>query len=151
MSGSRVPGQPVGTYEAPARSPGRYPWCRAYRMFAATAASVPGVRWWVRECLTRAGADPDARGRAELLISELATNAIKHAHGVQVMVTVQTGAHIEAAVRDNDTTLPILRHAEPWETGGRGLALVAALADDWGVEPTGAGKWVWFRVDPHPL
>jgi anti-sigma regulatory factor (Ser/Thr protein kinase) len=122
---------------------------RAYRAFSATAASVPGVRSWVRNYLVRAGVEPEVTGRAELLVSELATNAVQHAHGVRVMVSVEADHHVEAAVRDDDAALPLPRQAGPWDTGGRGLALVDALSDAWGSRPAGTGKWVWFRVERH--
>lgn len=137
---------------APADPPTRSPLGRrACRAFVATTASVPGVRRWMRECLDRARVDGEARGRAELLISELVTNAVQHARGGRIMVSVRAGGGVVAGVQDEDPTLPLVRDAEPWESCGRGLALVAALSDDWGYYPAEAGKWVWFRVGrPRP-
>jgi anti-sigma regulatory factor (Ser/Thr protein kinase) len=140
MSTSGGSAAPAGKREGAVR------W-RAYRAFAASTSSVPRVRRWVRECLVRAGIEPDVRARAELLVSELVTNAIQHARGLRVMVSVQTDDHVEAAVRDDDASPPLPRRADAWETGGRGLALVDALADAWGSRPAVVGKWVWFRVD----
>lgn len=148
--GADRPDEPGGEYGRPPdrhRERDQLAGCRAYRAFAATSSSVPEVRWWVRDWLHRAGVEDDVLATAELLISELATNAVLHARGLQVTVSVQTGRHVEAAVRDDERTLPQPRQAQPWESGGRGLALVSALADDWGTSPARTGKWVWFRVE----
>lgn len=147
MSSSGVP-SPSGRRSSTVEDDGtpRPRWC-AYRMFAAETSSVPGARRWVRDCLVRAKVEPDALALAELLVSELVTNAVRHARGLTVMVSVRTDENVEAAVRDDDVTPPVPRCPQPWEDSGRGLALVDALADAWGsCAAAGAGKWVWFRL-----
>ena len=81
-----------------------------------------------------------------LLVSEVATNALVHGSGdVQVRVLPRDGA-LRVEVADESTHLPRPRKAGLMEEGGRGLALVESLASAWGVEPTGAGKVVWFEL-----
>ncbi|WNM35462.1 ATP-binding protein [Streptomyces sp. Li-HN-5-11] len=55
---------------------------------------------------------------------------------------------LRVSVTDANDALPTLCEASPEDESGRGLALVAALADDWGAEPRpgGIGKTVWFEV-----
>lgn len=82
-----------------------------------------------------------------LLANELVTNAILHAGSdIDVVVDI-TGARVRVEVRDRARRAPVRRRAEPTSSAGRGLALVEALASDWGVEPIpGDGKAVWFEV-----
>lgn len=89
---------------------------------------------------------PERMDRASLLVSELVTNAIRHAGG-QVRVRMRRGSRtISVEVADNDTRMPRPRRAAGTDEGGRGLQLVDALADRWGVRPTGEGKVVWFEL-----
>ena len=81
-----------------------------------------------------------------LLVSEVATNALVHGTGdVQVRVLPRADA-LRVEVADGSPRLPQPRQAGLLEEGGRGLALVESLASDWGVEPTGTGKVVWFEL-----
>ena len=83
---------------------------------------------------------------ALLLTSELVTNAVLHARtGVELSVVTGMGAiHVE--VSDDDPGVPRQRTADLDALGGRGLALVAALAGDWGVRLAPPGKVVWFEL-----
>ncbi|MFE9258630.1 ATP-binding protein [Streptomyces sp. NPDC006879] len=93
---------------------------------------------------------------AVLLLSELLTNACRHARvpsGRQVWVRCSLrgpgpGRFLWVAVLDANRTLPEPREAGPDDEGGRGLTLVAALAHSWGAGPRvdGVGKTVWFRM-----
>jgi anti-sigma regulatory factor (Ser/Thr protein kinase) len=84
--------------------------------------------------------------RAALAVSELVTNAIVYAHGntLCVELTVADDA-VVLAVHDASVAAPVLRHVDCEAVGGRGLALVDAVADAWGYEPTPDGKRVWCR------
>lgn len=112
-------------------------------------ASVPWSiasvrRYAVAECATL-GWDGD-RDTVELLVSEVATNALVHGDG-QVRVRVLTaGSRLRVEVSDGSSDLPVPRHAADDAEGGRGLALVAALSTDWGVELAEGGKTVWFEL-----
>lgn len=112
----------------------------------ASSASV------ARHAVTRALADrgfapvPDD---AELLVSEIVTNAVLHARSELVLrVTFDLGRRLRISVEDYEGgTLP--RRAPPQldAESGWGLQLVDALAKAWGVETTPIGKRVWFDLD----
>lgn len=92
--------------------------------------------------------DQDLVDTAELLISEVVTNAVLHG-GDEISVAIATGrAEVSVAVSDDGERLPDIRPADLLATNGRGMRMVADLAADWGVSesPSGAGKSVWFRV-----
>ncbi|MEU1631190.1 ATP-binding protein [Streptomyces sp. NPDC020096] len=89
---------------------------------------------------------------AVLVLSELLTNAVRHAHvppGRQIgtrFLRTDTGVRIE--VHDAGEGLPEIRRHELDSSGGRGLLLVAALADAWNAEPRdGIGKVVWAEIN----
>jgi histidine kinase-like protein len=86
---------------------------------------------------------------AELLTSELVTNAVLHA-GSPVKLTMCRmggGVRVEVADEDSDPLERALRHQRQRSaTTGRGLALVRALAGHWGVIVGGGGKSVWFEL-----
>ena len=108
------------------------------------ASSVGIARSFVRDTLP----DIDAEGQdvALLLTSELVTNAILHARTpVQVGVLVD-GDRALVCVADRRADSPELtpRPFTPDRPGGRGLALVADLAESWGTTAYAAGKTVWF-------
>ncbi len=84
-----------------------------------------------------------------LLVSELATNAVRHA-ATPFDVTVEVrGEGVRVAVIDQDVAHPPrLRRPELHSTDGRGLMIVAELASRWGTDALGDGtKAVWFAVD----
>jgi anti-sigma regulatory factor (Ser/Thr protein kinase) len=80
----------------------------------------------------------------ELMVSELVTNAVIHAgSGVEMTLEeLSDGARVE--ICDNSERLPESR--DPSEAGGRGLLVVEALADRWGVQRFDGGKAIWFEV-----
>jgi anti-sigma regulatory factor (Ser/Thr protein kinase) len=86
---------------------------------------------------------------AELLTSELVTNAIRHGSG-QVLLTVNCRDGVLAiSVSDDGPTMPFVQPDEELlALGGRGVRMVQRLAREWGVTPrvAGSGKVVWFRL-----
>jgi anti-sigma regulatory factor (Ser/Thr protein kinase) len=82
-----------------------------------------------------------------LLVSEVVTNAIVHAQTSLVVTVKVRGQAIRVEVHDDSPSLPVLVQAASHEAGGRGMAILDRLADDWGVytEPLD-GKTVWFEV-----
>ncbi|MFH9353870.1 ATP-binding protein [Kitasatospora sp. NPDC017646] len=96
---------------------------------------------------------------ALLLLSELVTNACRHARSprdrlIGVRLLLPTRSVLRVEVYDASDDLPVPRHAAPEDESGRGLELVAALATSWGADPRGkgyVGKTVWFTLDlPSP-
>jgi hypothetical protein len=53
-------------------------------------------------------------------------------------------------VHDGSTDVPFARHPEAWEVSGRGLALIDAICERWGVRETTHGKIVWARLSIAP-
>lgn len=93
---------------------------------------------------------PGLAGSAGLLVSELATNALLHGCLRDRLFRVQlrlTAATLRIEVSDpRGERLPRLRLPEDGECFGRGLLIVAELADRWGVEPRTVGKTVWAEL-----
>lgn len=84
---------------------------------------------------------------AALLTSELVTNAMRYADQGPISVRAQRdGDHFVVQVLDGSLQEPRLLANDPWSEQGRGLTLVDALAEDWGVAPHPSGKVVWFRL-----
>jgi len=88
---------------------------------------------------------------AELMTSELVTNAVRHATTLFTVVFVERDAAIVVGVvgDDDGKEAAPLRAALPADAlaeGGRGLFVVDQLADDWGTSAQGAGTAVWFRL-----
>ncbi|WP_149182529.1 sodium/proline symporter PutP [Streptomyces sp. TRM49041] len=78
----------------------------------------------------------------ELIVSELVTNAIRHATGPICLRVIRDRALI-CEVSDASSTSPRLRHARTTDEGGRGLLIVAQLARRWGTRYTRTGKIIW--------
>ena len=80
-----------------------------------------------------------------LVVSELAANAVLHAHSDFTVAVSSRGDRVRIAVSDSSSAGPVLqRSVAMTAASGRGVALVAALAQDWGCDPNGEdGKIVW--------
>lgn len=99
----------------------------------------------MRDCLVTAGRE-DLLDTAELLVSEIVTNALVHA-GTPVDVAfsfVDGGLRVE--VTDGSPHLPTPRGYGPSAGTGRGLMLLEEMVDEWGVVPDDPGKTVWFQI-----
>jgi anti-sigma regulatory factor (Ser/Thr protein kinase) len=108
--------------------------------------SARAARRFVVDALTRLELETLA-DVAELLVSELVTNALLHA-GSEVRVRVlPNGERLRVEVLDTSDTPVIPRDFGPDATTGRGLGLVEHLAARWGCRPTSSGKAVWFELD----
>ncbi len=78
----------------------------------------------------------------ELVVSELVTNAIRHAQSPIQLRLIRNGTLI-CEVSDGCSTAPHMRRARALDEGGRGLLLVAQLTDRWGTRQTAHGKTIW--------
>ncbi|GAA1122879.1 MULTISPECIES: ATP-binding protein [Streptomyces violaceusniger group] len=117
-------------------------------------AAVARVRAELRELLRHWGG-PGRTDLAELLTSELVTNALVHTdRGAQVTASLGDGpgarvtGRLRVEVRDFVSRHPTLRDRPAEDsTSGRGLLLVHTLADAWGVRAHGVGKVLWFELE----
>ncbi|WEB39648.1 SpoIIE family protein phosphatase [Streptomyces yunnanensis] len=82
---------------------------------------------------------------ARLLVSEVVTNAVRHAHTERVVLRLVHTDALLCEVSDDDHALPQLLDAAPDDAFGRGLTVVSRLAREWGTSRTGTGKTVWFE------
>ncbi|MFF7473016.1 ATP-binding protein [Streptomyces sp. NPDC008092] len=89
--------------------------------------------------------------RAALGVTELLTNVHRHAQtdkNCTVEIELQLD-RLTVSVRDHDPRLPVVEDGTeiaPMATCGRGLAMVAAVSESWGVRPHDDGKVVWFTL-----
>jgi anti-sigma regulatory factor (Ser/Thr protein kinase) len=115
--------------------------------------SVGRARQFLTQELAGRGVPDDTVDIVRLALSELVTNAIVHASTDLVVTVVWEPDEVWVGVTDQERRLPAPREPAADAVGGRGLAIVAAVANDWGVDeqPGGPGKTVWFEVRlPEP-
>ncbi|WP_369776314.1 ATP-binding protein [Streptomyces sp. R33] len=79
---------------------------------------------------------------AHVVVTELVTNALQHGDGEIRVLLRLTNSYLHVEVHDGSTACPVPRVSTPDDESGRGLLLVAAIAQDWGVE---AGR-SWCRL-----
>ncbi|TXJ75057.1 ATP-binding protein [Streptomyces lavendulae] len=112
---------------------------------AATAArheAVSAIAGWDKELSN------EVVRTAELLVSELVTNAVQYAGTGSVSLAVCLDeAVLRIQVCDTSPVLPQPALPDADSEGGRGLFLVAALADRYHAEPTKNGKCCWAEID----
>jgi anti-sigma regulatory factor (Ser/Thr protein kinase) len=128
-----------------------------WRLQHADLPAVAEMRKALRERLRHSGV-PGLSDTAELLATELVTNVLQYTgHGAVLTVTLYSSAgsaahHLRVEVRDF-APHQALRPCAPGEsaTHGRGLLLVQALTDAWGVHSDSAGKVVWFELAVPPV
>ncbi|MFD9306405.1 ATP-binding protein [Streptomyces sp. NPDC060048] len=115
---------------------------------------APGrARALLREQLAEWGVDPDPAETAALLLSELVTNAVRHSHAphgrdIGVRLARYDGV-LRVEVADAGPVVDLVPEAATqWDERGRGLAIVAAMAERWGCcpRPHGIGKAVWAEI-----
>jgi anti-sigma regulatory factor (Ser/Thr protein kinase) len=119
-------------------------------------AGVGAARTAASDWLRARGVPEETRTDTVLVLSELATNAIRHtscAHFV-CCVGLATGGRVHLEVHDHDSAEHRLapRRPGPDDEGGRGLLLVQHLTERWGVDRSllTAGNAVWARLAPGP-
>ena len=121
------------------------------RSLPGDAASAGVARALVRRELLRWGAD-ELIDDCSLIVTELVTNAIRHARSALVLRMSTDGLWIYGEVFDEGDDMPCASNGGLDATGGRGLLIVGGLAEEWGAAamPEG-GKIVWFRMScPRP-
>lgn len=83
----------------------------------------------------RAWGNAELEDTVKLLVTELVTNAVRHAESHVEVKLVLSAEVIRVEVLDRDPKFPTPRQAEAMAESGRGLALIEALASSWGVTP----------------
>jgi serine phosphatase RsbU (regulator of sigma subunit)/anti-sigma regulatory factor (Ser/Thr protein kinase) len=106
--------------------------------------SASRARSLIRRPLKRWGL-ADLIPTAELLVSELVTNAVRYAQGkIGLRLVLEGGLVCE--VLDESAALPRLRHPDDSDERGRGLQVVSQLAQRWGARRAASGKVVWCEL-----
>jgi anti-sigma regulatory factor (Ser/Thr protein kinase) len=118
-------------------------------------SSVAAARGQLATDLREAGLIGTVIEDAALILSELLSNAIRHARplpGAQVQVSWALGdGSLTVSVRDGGShTRPHAGHPPPSALGGRGLAIVECLASTWGVQDSTGGVTVWAILPAAP-
>lgn len=141
---SRTWGHPVTMATAHARTSGYPGYSETHPCVAETAALARRLArttcaaWEVEE----------AAERAALVLSELVSNAVRHTRSRSIRILVDRPADLRlyVAVIDREPLrLPVLRVPEPGALNGRGLVLVADLAERWGYDRLGSGPRPWGK------
>ncbi|WP_203881701.1 ATP-binding protein [Planotetraspora kaengkrachanensis] len=112
---------------------------------AANTRSVARARRLTRDRLAAWGME-NVTDVAELLVSELVTNALCHAHGPVGLTLSAVEGLLRCEVEDAGTVLPSAYCAGHDDEGGRGLCLLDTLACCWGGTRTPTGKVMWFEL-----
>ena len=103
---------------------------RAARQFVATS---------LRSC------DVDI-GLVSLMVSELVSNVVLHAHTSLEVAVLSRGDHIRITVTDESPVIPAMKSYAADSITGRGLAIVDSSAARWGIDEHPSGKAVWFEI-----
>lgn len=115
--------------------------------FGASDDAPKAARRLVVDALRGWGLEGSMLDDAQLVLSELATNAIRHARSGFSVAARRTDSGVLLSVRDSSAVQPTVRN-EPTDASGRGLRIVSALASTWGVEHAPEGKTVWAELRP---
>jgi hypothetical protein len=115
--------------------------------FEPVPKSAEAVRDWVRSCLAeRPELDGEAVGG---LAAELAASAIERSRLSFEVWLYDLADRVRVEVDDFSTVLPA-SEAAPLSTADRAAAVVAAVSDKWGIEPTTLGRHMWFELAAAP-
>lgn len=114
------------------------------RRFEATSEAVGEAREFLQTVIA-GRVDPETHSAVTLALSELATNAVRHARTPFEVVVETTNGHLRIEVEDASTDAPVSK--PPSAEGGRGLSIVDQLCDRWGVHIVREKKCVWCERD----
>jgi anti-anti-sigma factor len=131
----------VATREEASELVAQEPPVRRYRerLLPLSSAASQGRRMCAELC--EEWAAPEFTHRACVVVSELVSNAVKHARTPMILTLTTGERHLHIAVRDRSGAPPA--PVEESERGGRGLLLIAGFSSSWGTAPTTDGKVVW--------
>ena len=106
--------------------------------------SAAAARRFVVECLRPL--DEETEGTLKILTSEVVTNAILHARTPLLLGVAQGPDRIVVCVEDRNMAAPEHQPYSGERTTGRGIVILEALADRWGIATEERGKAVWFTM-----
>lgn len=139
-------------------------WRREY-FYPRARRSVPAARRFTRQTLVEWGVLGVSRRTDDVLlcVSELVTNALLHGappgRGFRIFLSLTVDLLLRVEVHDSGDGTPSVQHSGERAEMGRGLLIVEALADKWGVGERDPGKIVWcefavgdsrFDAEPDP-
>lgn len=127
----------------------QFPTREAERTFAGVPACARIARHFAIETLLHWGEGSVAEDAA-LVVAELAGNAVQHTAAEFTLTLRSSPSGVRISVRDSSVFPAVRREAKPTATSGRGLALIAAVSDQWRCEPDERGKVVWAELARHP-
>ena len=108
-------------------------------------ASASAARRFVTDVLEQWG-HPELEHQVALMTSELVTNSVLHTSGELELAMFRDVDRVRVEVVDRSDRLPAVQSPDADAPGGRGLLIIEALSQAWGVEGRGDGKAVWFEV-----
>ena len=112
---------------------------------APDVSSLREGRRFVAQTLREWDADETRIEPVQLVATELVANAIVHAGSAPVLSLGAEGADLLLRVADESTRLPVAQTVTADAAGGRGLLMIEALGDGWGVDANASGKVVWVE------
>jgi anti-sigma regulatory factor (Ser/Thr protein kinase) len=112
---------------------------------SAAPGAVPAARALLRDVL-HGSALAHRLEDGELALSELVTNAVLHGRDPLSVRVVLDDQVLRAEVADASPVSPSFSMLDQTAVTGRGLLLISAVSDRWGVEPSPSGKVVWFEL-----
>ncbi|WP_260860000.1 ATP-binding protein [Streptomyces cupreus] len=126
---------------------------RLHAAIPASPSQAARVRRLVTEHLRRVTPATSHLDDVVLATDELFTNAVRHASTSPddtITLTIDcSGSELRVTIADRSSALPRLHASDGAAESGRGLAIVAALTDEWGIAPSdpgSPGKRVWFAL-----
>ncbi|MER6125433.1 SpoIIE family protein phosphatase [Streptomyces sp. NPDC001795] len=111
--------------------------------------AVAAARTHARHQLILWGVDEETAYTTEMIVSELVTNAIRYGTPPAQLQLIKDRT-LTCEVHDSNSLAPRLRHAKTIDEGGRGLFIIAQLAQNWGVRYSLDGKTVWAEQSLSP-
>jgi anti-sigma regulatory factor (Ser/Thr protein kinase) len=106
-------------------------------------ASAGHARRFVADVLSSCPIDIEL---VSLLVSELVSNVVLHAHTPFEVEVRNRGGHIRVSVADGSPVMPSVKQYAPDSVTGRGLTMIDLTAERWGIDENADGKAVWFEV-----
>ncbi|MFF4053455.1 ATP-binding protein [Streptomyces chartreusis] len=120
-------------------------------VLAPELARVSDVRHSASEVLRRWDVEKPLADDVQLVVSELVANAIEHGSGWVDLRIAEIMGNVTVEVSDANHAPARMRKSEPDDPRGRGLVIVAALAQNWGVSENGRTTWAHFLLEKSAI